>query len=217
MDYEDKNKFMRFMYNMYQMFNKQDEDMYEKEAYDGMFDNFTKEDMDELYTETVHGADYTEENPFYKSGNIDTKSPITLVKQFEEEEMIALEPLYINVGDSDAHSDGISDEQLDMMIDNFNKNIDNIQGNIHHSFMTEGFRPLKAYRMPVTVYVGDPSKPNEMVKIEEGMPVVKIQYARNELGKKYWKMRKEGQLGSPSIGAKGRRVLNPNYAGDKDD
>lgn len=215
MDYEDKNKFMRFMYNMYQMFNKQDDDMYEKESYDGMFDSFSKEEMEELYTETVHGAaDYKEENPFYKS---DKETHISIVKQFEEEEMIALEPLYINVGDSDAHSDGISDEQLDMMIENFNKNIDNIQGNIHHTFMTDGFKPLKAYRMPVTVYVGDPSNPNEMVKIEEGMPVVKIQYAKNELGKRYWNMRKEGKLGSPSIGAKGRRVPNPNYVGDKDD
>lgn len=196
---EDKSKFMMFMYNMYQMFPSM----------------FNKQEDDELYTETVHGADnYKEEDPLYKS---DKETHISIVKQFEEEEMIALEPLYINVGDSDAHSDGISDEQLDLMIENFNKNIENIKGNIHHSFMTEGFRPLKAYRMPVTVYVGDPSKPNEMVKIEEGMPVVKIQYAKNDLGKKYWKMRKEGKLGSPSIGAKGRRVLNPDYTGDKND
>lgn len=190
---EDKNKFLQFMYTMYQ-------------AFPDMFSSKEEYEDEEMEIE----ESYKPYDEMYKSDN----NSINVVKQFDEEEMIALEPLYINVGGADAHGDGITDEHLDKMIDNFNSHIDNIKGNIHHSFMTQGFKPLKAYRMPVTVYVGDPSKPHDMVKIEEGMPVVKIQYAKNDLGKKYWRMRKEGKLGAPSIGATGRRVPNPDYKGD---
>lgn len=187
------NKFLQFMYGMYQ-------------AFPDMFSPKTENEDEEMEIEEACMS----YDGVHKSDN----NSINVVKQFDEEEMIALEPLYINVGGADAHGDGITDEHLDKMIDNFNSHIDNIKGNIHHSFMTQGFKPIKSYRMPVTVYVGDPSKPHDMVKIEEGMPVVKIQYAKNDLGRKYWKMRKEGKLGAPSIGATGKRVPNPDYKGD---
>lgn len=138
-----------------------------------------------------------------------SNTSIELIKQFEEEEMIAIEPLYINIGKADSHGDGILDEELDKLIDNFNENIDNIQGNIHHQFMTDGFKPIKAYRLPMTVYVGDPSEPTEMAMIEKGQPVVEMQF----LNKDYWEKRKSGILGGVSIGAEGKRVPNPDFKG----
>ena len=140
---------------------------------------------------------------------------LNIVKQLDDEEMVAIEPLYINAGEADLHGDGISDVELDKMIDNFNKNIYNIKGNIHHAYMTEGFKPVKAYRMPMDVYIGDPSKPSEMTMIKEGQPVVKVQFAKTDMGKYLWEKRKSGKLMGVSIGAKGKRVLNPNYKGYK--
>ena len=140
---------------------------------------------------------------------------LNIVKQLDDEEMVAIEPLYINAGEADLHGDGISDVELDKMIDNFNKNIYNIKGNIHHAYMTEGFKPVKAYRMPMDVYIGDPSKPSEMTMIKEGQPVVKVQFAKTDMGKYLWEKRKSGKLMGVSIGAKGKRVPNPNYKGYK--
>ncbi len=139
---------------------------------------------------------------------------ISIVKQFDEEQMVAIEPLYINVGDADAHGDGISDEELDKLIDNFNANIDNIQGNIHHAEMTDGFKPIKAYRLPMDVMVGDPKDPDSLIKIPEGQPIVKVQFSKTDLGKRLWEKRKSGTLMGVSIGAKGSRVPNPDYIGE---
>ena len=202
-------KFPEFM-NIYQMYRdhiekEDDMDMYEKEFEEGMFDSFSKEEMDTLYTTLTH-KEYAQD---------EDENHMHIIKQFDEEEMIAIEPLYINVGEVDAHGDGITDEELDKMIDDFNKNIDNIKGNIHHSFMTDGFKPIKAYRMPFTVYVGDPKKPSEMQKVPKGLPIVEVQFAKTEIGKQQWEERKKGELRGVSIGAKGRRVKNPNYKGNK--
>jgi hypothetical protein len=139
------------------------------------------------------------------------KEVTNVVKKFDEEEMIAIEPLYINVGEADVHKDGITDESLDQLVDNFNANIDTIKSKIHHAFETDGFIPLKAYRLPMDVYVGDPNSPEELTLIEEGQPVVKMKFTDT----KYWEKRKSGFLGSVSIGCKAERVPNPDYEGDE--
>ena len=139
-----------------------------------------------------------------------TTKSIEIVKQLQEEKMVAIEPLYINVGKSDAHGDGVTDENIDQLVKNFNDNIENISGNIHHNFNTDTFYPLKAYRTPFDVYVGDPSNPDEMIFIEEGQPIVELQF----VDKAMWERRKSGVLGSVSIGCKAARVDNPDYEGE---
>ena len=138
------------------------------------------------------------------------KTSVQLVKKFDDEEMIAIEPLYINVGEADVHKDGVTDEDLDQLVEDFNSNIDNISGNIHHVYNTDGFFPLKAYRLPMNVYIGDPQEPNDMVLIEEGQPVVKVQFTNVD----YWEKRKSGVLGGVSIGCKASREINPDYEED---
>jgi len=141
----------------------------------------------------------------------DNAIPVT--KSLDEEEMIAIEPLYITVGESDAHGDGITETELDKMIDNFNKNINNIKGNIHHQVMVEDFKPIKAYRLPLSVYVGDPDDQDSLSLIEKGQPVVEVQFYE----KAAWEKRKSGFLKGVSIGAQGRRIPNPDYEGDDED
>lgn len=136
-----------------------------------------------------------------------SEESITVTKKFQEEEMIAVEPLYINSDETDAHDDGITDIELDNMIANFNKSIENIQGNIHHQVMCEGFKPIKAYRMPLDVYVGDPEDKDSMSLIRKGEPVVEVQFYDEDL----WNKRKAGILKGVSIGARGKRIPNPDY------
>lgn len=188
--------------------NKKDDEEDDYEEYEDLDDIEDVEDIDEAYRKN---------DTWHDSGEVffnKDKNHVELVKQFDEEEMVAIEPLYINVGDADAHGDGITDEELDKLIENFNKNIENIQGNIHHTYMTDGFRPIKAYRMPMDVFIGDPTNPHNMTKIPEGQPVVKVKFTDNDIGKQLWCKRKSGTLRGVSIGAKGTRVKNPDYQGD---
>lgn len=125
-----------------------------------------------------------------------------IIKQFDKVSMIAIEPLYINVGESDAHGDGMSLEEIRKMVANFNDNIDNISGNIHHIQMTQGFKPVKAWVNETECIIGDTVVP-------EGQPIVKVQFFDADL----WQARITGELRGVSIGAKGQRVDNPDYEG----
>ena len=64
------------------------------------------------------------------------------------------------------------------------------------------------------VYIGNPAKPSEMILVKEGQPIVKLKFSDTEIGKYLWEKRKSGKLLGVSIGAKGKRVPNPNYKGD---
>lgn len=154
-----------------------------------------------------------ENTPPEENLNSRDSKPSEIIKNLDSEEMIAIEPLYINSGEADAHLDGMTDEEIDKMIDNFNENIDNIKGNIHHYMMVDSFKPIKAYRLPMDVLIGDPEKPDELKKLEEGQPIVKIQFMDNEAGIELWEKRKSRILGGVSIGADGVRIPNPDYEG----
>lgn len=140
-----------------------------------------------------------------------------IVKGMDDEKMIAIEPLYLNVGEADYDKDGIEDSEIDKMISNFNKNINKIQGNIHHAMMTSAFKPTKAYRMPFDVYIGNPEEPESLKLIKSGQPIVEIQFSKTPAGQMLWEKRKSGILGGVSIGAKGVRVPNPDYEGNSDE
>lgn len=149
---------------------------------------------------------------FVPDDEVSKSEAITITKKFEEEEMIAIEPLYITPDETDAHLDGITDVELDKMIDNFNTNIENIKGNIHHQVMVGDFKPLKAYRMPLDVYVGNPEDKDSLTLIKKGEPVVEVQFYEKDA----WEKRKSGFLKGVSIGARGKRVPNPNYVPNED-
>ena len=76
--------------------------------------------------------------------------------------------------------------------------------------MVEDFKPIKAYRLPLSVYVGDPDDSESLSLIEKGQPVVEVQFYNKES----WEKRKSGFLKGVSIGAQGRRIPNPDYEGD---
>ena len=63
---------------------------------------------------------------------VNGKTNLPVIKQFEEEQMIAVEPLYIapfeTTGDIDGHNDIMYEPEIRKMVDSFNKNLE--KGNI---------------------------------------------------------------------------------------
>lgn len=120
--------------------------------------------------------------------------------KFNEEQMIAIEPLYCKPMESDLHEEGMTEEEIRKMVDNINKNIDKISGNIGHAINTDGFYFIKAWVNECDCIIGDEIVP-------EGIPIIKVQFVDDKL----WELRKSGKLNGLSIGALGSVVDNPDY------
>ena len=127
----------------------------------------------------------------------DGKGNLVEITKFNEEQMIAIEPLYCKPMDSDAHGQGMTEEEIRKMVDNINTNINKISGNIGHVFNTDGFYFVKAWVNECECMIG-----SEFV--QEGQPIIKVQFTDETL----WSMRKTGQLQGLSIGALGVIVEN---------
>lgn len=127
-----------------------------------------------------------------------TNQQLTQINKFNEEQMIAIEPLYCKPLESDAHDQGMTEEEIRKMVDNINQNIDKISGNIGHVFNTDGFYFVKAWVNECDCMIGTEFVP-------EGQPIIKVQFTDETL----WDMRKTGQLQGLSIGALGTIVDNP--------
>ena len=127
----------------------------------------------------------------------DGKGNLVEITKFNEEQMIAIEPLYCKPMDSDAHDQGMTEEEIRKMVDNINTNINKISGNIGHVFNTDGFYFVKAWVNECECMIGSEFVP-------EGQPIIKVQFTDETL----WSMRKTGQLQGLSIGALGVIVEN---------
>lgn len=125
------------------------------------------------------------------------KESLIEITKFNEEQMIAIEPLYCKPMDSDAHDQGMTEEEIRKMVDNINTNINKISGNIGHVFNTDGFYFVKAWVNECECMIGSEFVP-------EGQPIIKVQFTDETL----WSMRKKGQLQGLSIGALGVIVEN---------
>lgn len=123
-----------------------------------------------------------------------TKKEQVIIKQFDEEEMIAIEPLYVAIGDVDGIGDTYADPSVCYdMVKSFNEAIaeGKLSANYFHKINTDDFTILKAWVNEVDSVIGDS-------EVKEGMPLVKIKF-NNE---KAWELRKSGRLKGVSIGAK---------------
>lgn len=125
---------------------------------------------------------------------------LPVIKELNDEEMIAIEPMYTTPDTADAHEDGMSETEIRKMVDNANKNIKKIRGNIQHTMDTDGFHFLKFWVNETECYIGGNLVP-------EGIPIAKVQFTDPKL----WELRKNGTLRGLSIGALGERVPNEDY------
>ena len=124
-------------------------------------------------------------------------APTPLIKQnqFTDSLLQVIEVMYCPPEKDDLHGERMSEVEVRKMVDNFNQNIENIQGNLGHIKNTDKFKPVKAWVNEVECMIGD----NLVV---EGTPLVKIQFNDVDLYEK----RKSGQILGLSIGAMGRSV-----------
>ncbi len=118
-----------------------------------------------------------------------------ILKQFDDEQMVAIEPLYVPAGVVDAHGDMVaSDDVTRGMVDSLNKAIkeDRLQSGLFHKHLTEGYKIEKAWITETDCTIGE-------TLVKEGTPLVKVQFTSETL----WEKRKTGELTGLSIGAKG--------------
>lgn len=127
----------------------------------------------------------------------DTDKTHQVIKQFDEEEMVAIEPLYIAAGEVDGHGDTISLDDTHGMVDSLNKAISDgrLQSGLFHKHKTDSFTIEKAWVNEVECKIGD-------TDIPAGQPIVKVKFHNDQA----WKLRKAGELSGLSIGARATAI-----------
>lgn len=108
---------------------------------------------------------------------------IPVVKQFNEEERIVIEPLYILPETVDGQGYTISLEETYEMVKSFNKANEEgiLQTSLFHSHKTDSFKILKAWVNECDCTIGGQLVP-------EGQPLVKLQFINDAA----WELRKNG-------------------------
>lgn len=119
-----------------------------------------------------------------------------IIKQFDDEQMIAVEPLYTPAGVEDLHGEMIELPEMEKAIASFNKAVEDgtLQPSLFHTHKTDGFKINKAWITYEECIMGDSIVPKHQ-------PLVEIQF----LNKSLWDKRKSGELQGLSIGAQGIR------------
>lgn len=174
-------------------------------TYDGQKATLTGVPVEVIIKRTVEEVKETEVekavnktlNPFVsllkKLTFSEDKKQIPIIKQLDEEQMIAIEPLYITFGEIDGHGDTIESlEEVYKMVESFNQAIadGNLKSNYDHGEFCEDFVSLKAWVNECDCYIGDELVP-------EGQPLVKTQFSNIEK----WNERKNNVLKGVSIQA----------------
>jgi hypothetical protein len=134
----------------------------------------------------------------YFGGSNSQGPKVPVIKQFDSEQMISIEPLYIKIDDVDGVGDAYYDaDTCYQMVDSLNKAISDghIQANYFHKIMTEDFSIEKAWVNECDCMIGESLVP-------EGLPLVKLQFHSESA----WELRKSGELMGVSIGAKGEII-----------
>lgn len=117
---------------------------------------------------------------------------VPAIKQFNEEEMVAIEPLYCSVGEVDGHNEYIPTmEDMRSFVDEINKANDSgiLQSSISHIHKTKTFKMNRAWVNECECTIGD-------TVIPKGMPLAEMQF----LSEKAWEKRKAGVLLGLSVG-----------------
>lgn len=132
---------------------------------------------------------------FFKKFEDKTGTPV--IKQFIEEEMIAVEPLYILPGEVDGQGYTIDLEVTKQMVESLNKALaeGSLETNFFHKHKTQSFSVIKAWVNECDCYIGETFVP-------EGQPIVKTKFHSKEA----WALRKSGELMGVSIEGTGSFV-----------
>jgi hypothetical protein len=136
---------------------------------------------------------------FIKSllGTPTTNTLVPVVKQFDEEQMIAIERLYLVPEHYDAHGHTISEEDTELMVKSFNSALSagTLKFSLFHTHETNTFKTLRAWVNPYDCTIGDQFVP-------KGQPMCENQF----LNKAAWEDRKINGLAGVSVGCKATLV-----------
>lgn len=125
---------------------------------------------------------------------------LSVIKQFEDEQMVAIEKLYINpITEIDLAGDTMTLEDTRGMVASLNKAIDSedgIQSGLFHKANADDvFTVEKAWVAETDCMIGE-------TLIEEGQPLIKVQFHNDAA----WGLRKSGELTGISIGARATEI-----------
>ncbi len=138
---------------------------------------------------------------YFKKADKDIKvsNNIPVIKQFQDEQMISIEPMYCPPETEDGHGEQMTLEVIKQMVQSANDAIEKgtLSGGLFHSENRSDIEILEAWVNPCECIIGE-------TEVQEGQPIVKVQFHNTEL----WDMRKSGELGGLSIGCKGSTVTN---------
>lgn len=120
------------------------------------------------------------------------EQPEVVIKQFDDEQMISIEPMYIPAGYVDLHGDTADIDAIRGMVDSANKLIDKgkMQAGLFHLHKTNVFSWQRAWVQEVDARIGD-------TIVKAGTPLLTAKWHNKEA----WEDKKIGKLDAPSIGA----------------
>lgn len=115
---------------------------------------------------------------------------VPVIKQFQEEQMIAVEPLYIAPMEIDGHNDSMTEPEIRKLVKSFNEALEGgtLSLKESHRDEVEYFTVEKCWVNEVDCFIGDHFVP-------EGQPLVKTKFH----DKDKWEARKNGELLGLSI------------------
>ena len=162
----------------------------------------TEVKLESVYTEVVDSTPITEKSltksitealkGLFKIEPTTNRESV-VIKQFDDEEMVAIEPMYVAPNQVDAHGETATAKTLKGMVDSFNKaNADGrLKTVIDHKTVVDDFHPVHAWINPCPCTIGE-------TDIPEGQPVIKLQFTDKDA----WEKRKSGKWLGPSIGGR---------------
>jgi hypothetical protein len=129
------------------------------------------------------------------------KTDINIIKQFDDAEMVAIEPLYIAPGETDGHKHTMDLEGITSMVESLNKANDEgrLQSGLFHKHKTDVWTLDKAWVNPTECMIGDTLVP-------EGQPIAKTLFT----SKAAYDMRIAGDIAGLSIGARAKEIQELN-------
>ena len=158
----------------------------------------TEVKLESVYTEVVDSTPITEKSLTNSivtalKGMFKPNTTAPVIKQFDDEEMIAIEPMYVAPDQLDAHGETADAETLKSMVDSFNKAVvdGRLKSVIDHETVVDDFYPVHAWINPCPCTIGE-------TNIPEGQPIVKMQFTDTVA----WERRKSGELMGVSIGGR---------------
>lgn len=128
-------------------------------------------------------------------GGSSKQAPSPVIKQFCDDEMIAVEPLYCPPEMADGHDEGMTETEIRKMVESMNSAIEKgvLKANLFHKETTDKFSVLRGWVNECDCYIGE----HLVVK---GQPIAEIKFHDEAL----WKERKAGNLMGLSIGARAK-------------